>query len=138
MYRGRYMLGDHLPLGVLTVDGSQTPVAPTAAPTLDIYSSSAKVIANKSLPCIDRYGVTGVFGMRLFLDARYATGLYCVVYRWTTGSYKGLEIDDFEIIAGGDPDGVPIATHLYHRPDSDFIVQQLDSGRIIKGRNPTI
>ena len=138
MYCGRHFQGTEVSLSVLCKSASDVPVAPDAAPSIDVYSSTAKVLAAKTIPPIDRYGLTGLFGLRLFLDARYAAGLYTVVYRWVSGSFKGTQLDDFEVLPGSSADGTPIATYLYKRPHADFLVQQLDSGELLRGRNPTL
>lgn len=139
MYRGRTQLGKELIVGVRTHDGSE-PAAPTAAPTIEVYSGTARVITPRSIPPLDRYGLTvpaSLWQYRLLLDGRFDVGGYSVVYRWAVGSYNGVEIDTFEIMPGGHEDGAAIASYFYRRPNASYIVQQTDAGRIIKGKNPS-
>lgn len=137
MFRGRVQLGEHIALGVLCLDASDTPTAPDAAPLLEIFSGTAKVLA-KTIPALDRFGTTGLFQIQQFLDERFAAGQYKAIYRWDIGSYEGMAEDTFEVVAGGNADGQIIAMHYYKRPHADFIVSQLNSGKLVKGRNPRI
>lgn len=138
MYRGRQMLGTEISLGVLCINGSLVPSAPTAAPTVDIYSASEKILAGISMPPMDRYRTTGYFQHKIFLDGRFSAGQYRAVYRYTVGSYNAVVVDFFEVVAGGNVAGTPIAMYFYRRPHCDWVVQQADSGRIFKRRNPNL
>lgn len=138
MYRGRWQLGQEIPLAVLCVDADETPTNPDAAPFLDVYSTSAKVIAGRRLPLLDRNGQRAFFQLNLRLDSRFAAGVYQVVYHYTIGSYLGQVHDTFEVVAGGDADGASIAAYWYERPHADFLVRQLDSGQLVKGKNPRL
>lgn len=137
MYRGRYSLGQEIPLGVLTVNADGTPTLPTTAPHMDIFSSSAKVLEGKLIPIIDRGGQTGYFQYPLFLGPLFAAGRYSVIYRYLVGSYLGQVEDVFEVLAGDD-EGAVIAMYWYERPHAAFVVQQLDSGLLVRGRNPRL
>lgn len=138
MYRGRQMLGTEIALSVLCVNGSNVPSEPTAAPTMDIYSDSAKVMSLLAMPPMDRYQATGYFQRKVFLNGLFSVGQYRVVYRYIVGSFKGIVIDSFEIISGGNVAGTPIAMYFYRRPHCDWVVQQMDSGRLLKRRNPSV
>ena len=138
MNRGRRQVGEEIPLTVLTVNAAGTPSFPAAAPHLDIYSSTAKVVEGQLLPVMDRTGVTGLFGHRMRLGGEFSPGRYSVVYRWKVGDYYGQSTDTFEVVAGGHGDGTVIAAHWYERPHADFLVLQLDSGKLVRGKNPTV
>lgn len=92
------------------------------------------------MPIEDRYVLTGWFRSTLFLGRLYATGFYTVVYYYTTNgvTVQGLDTDNFEVVGGGDARGAVIGTYFYDRPEARYIVQGLESGSIIKGRNPTV
>lgn len=138
-YRGRYQLGQHLPIMVLARGSDETPGVPTDTPRATIYSPAGAVVMFFDLPVVDRYSQTGLFGMPLRLGADFATtGLYRAEYHYLIGSYYGIEEDGFEIVAGGNADGSVISMYYYDRPHAKFIVQELDSGKLRQGRNPTI
>lgn len=138
MYRGRRVLGQEICLGVLCVNGSRVPSEPTAAPTLSIYSDSARVVGGLTIPPADRYGSPGYFQRKVFLDGRFTTGQYRAVMRYTIGAYEGVAVDTFEIVPGGDAAGTPIAMYFYRRPNCDWVIQQTDAGTILKRRNPRL
>jgi hypothetical protein len=143
MYRGRIMQGQELTLGLRTLNGSNVPTAPDAAPTFEIYgeSSGTRVLTQKFIPPLDRYGTAvpaTVWQYNQFMDERLSAGRYTIVYRWTISSFYGTALDSFEVVAGGNPKGTAISSYYYRRPNADFVVQQTDAGRIIKGRNPGV
>ena len=49
-----------------------------------------------------------------------------------------MEMDYFEIIPGGNEEGQVLGMAFYHRPEADHVVYQTESGKIFKGRNPTV
>lgn len=138
MYRGRFQLGEHIPLAVLCRDSSGSPVAPVAAPRADVYATSGHPVISKLLPSLDGLAVTGLFQLRLFLGAGFSPGAYTVAYRWLDGSHVGLEVDTFEIPPGGDDSGAVISLFPYERPHAYFLMQERDGGGLYKGRNPRL
>jgi hypothetical protein len=91
------------------------------------------------IPIQDRYGITGLFQTQIFLGPAFAPGQYTVSYSYSSGggSFSGMADDNFEVLPGGDTDGTTEAMYFYHRPQADFVVQQLSSGKLKKRRNPT-
>lgn len=136
-YLGRYRLGDDVPLTLQCVDASGTASVPTEAPYADVWNASAKIMTLR-LPVADKFQATGLFHQLLRLGIDFATGHYRVVYRYLVGSFVGQEVDVFQIVAGGDVGGPVLAMHAYDRADATFIVHQLSSGRLVKGRNPKL
>lgn len=137
MFRGRYPLGEEVPLSVLCRNNARTPTAPVAAPAAAIWLGSTK-IQTITLPAIDRAALTGLFGKGLFLGAAYTTGLYEVFYTYTVGSLAVVEVDQFEVVDSGDPNGSVIAMYGFERPQATFLVHQVDSGKIKRGKNPRV
>jgi hypothetical protein len=41
-------------------------------------------------------------------------------------------------VDGGDIRGACISAYFYERPEANYVVQSLENGSIIKGRNPTV
>lgn len=139
MYLGRYQLGATVGLELYCHDSNNQMVVPDSPPQLKTFSGTTLVEA-KLMPVEDRYIVNGVFRLPLFLGRLYAVGQYSVVYYYhvTGSSYYGIHTDNFEVIPGGDVRGAGISSYFYERPEADYVVQGLESGSIIKGRNPTI
>lgn len=137
MFRGRPQLGDHVFVSVRCENSSGEPANPDEAPVLDVWQAGVKA---KSLACprIDHAGVTGLFGYWLFLGAGLAAGQCQVVWHCRVGSHYQVEIDTFEILPGGDTDGAVLSMIELRRPHANFILHQLDSGRLRKGQNPRL
>jgi hypothetical protein len=138
MYRGRYQNGDTVPLRVLCRDAAGVPGVPPRAPQVTVWSPAGAKVRVRVMPVLDRYGQAGLFHYPLYLDGDFAPGLYRAVYNYNLGSYVGIEEDGFEVLAGGNADGAVVALHFYVRPHARFVMQSLDSGKMVQGRNPTV
>ncbi len=147
MFRGRFQVGDEIALSVLCTDSSSVPTDPDACPQLDIYGPSGKVTGwipgglaggGVNIPILDPDATTGLFQAKVFLGSMFSAGAYTTTARWTSGSFHGLQEDSFEVLPGGSDRGNVIAMDWYPRPHADFLVHQLDSGRIRAGRNPRL
>lgn len=140
MHRGRYQLGQEIVLGFQARNGSDVPAVPSAVPVFSVYSQSATLIDGKEIPVLDRYGRTGLFQFRLRLSSIFTAGnaLYTVSYKATMpDSHIYTAEDYFQVIAGGNADGVILSMAYYTRPHADFVVHFLDSGKIQARRNPS-
>lgn len=138
MDRGRIQLGEHLHLTVRTTDADGRPVAPDACPLLSVYDPTGAKLVSKLIPIADPAAVTGYFGYRLHLGAGFTIGKYRVLYTWAASGHHGAELDSFEATGGGDNQGCVIALKEFVRPHARFVVHQLDSGRLKRGRNPRL
>jgi hypothetical protein len=137
MFRGRFQQGEFVPLGVACINAAGAPVAPDAAPTLNVYGpSGTKLLAAKPIPTMDRFGTTGLFAFGLFLNETFPAGHYAVAYQWASGAFAGGELDCFEVKAGGDPKGSLISLYWFEQPQAGHVIQELDSGRLTVGSGP--
>lgn len=138
MYLGRFPLGREIRIPALCVNAQLVASFPTTAPELDVFGPLGKIYSGLLMPVRDRSRATGLFYRQVLLNARFSTGKHQAVIRYQIGSYEGQVNHTFDIIAGGDDEGAVIAMHWYERPNGAFIVRQLDSGKIVKGRNPSV
>lgn len=137
MFRGRRALGQYLTLSVRTLNSSGEPVAPDACPLLDVWTAAGVKVRSLRIPIEDAGAVTGYFSYRLHLGPLFATGQYIAVYHWKASSHSGMEVDQFEVLPGHG-EGAVIAATEYVRPHARFLVHQLDSGKLKRGRNPRV
>jgi hypothetical protein len=135
-FRGRVPLGGEVFVGCLCVDKNQTPFAPDACPTMDVYSVAGRVLT-KQIPAVDPTVVPGLFGYRLFLNSPFGVGRYRVRYRYTHGGLNYLDMDEFEALPGN-TNGAVISEYAYLKPGNNYLIQQLDSGVLVRGRKPRI
>lgn len=137
MYMGRKSLGQEAAFSVSTVDVDGVVTWPSDAPTVDVWAGATLILHGLKMPKVDQ-SVVGLFRLNLFLDGRFAVGVYEVVKRWAVGTYIGVQIDRFEIIAGGDTNGAVISMFYHEMPQANFVVYQTDGGRLKRGKNPKV
>ena len=144
MYRGRFRQGEYVPLLCHCRNASDVATVPDNSPLAVIWGPSNTKVESFKIPVAERYTTIGAVAGALFahflrLGNAYATtGPYQVVYHYVAGTHTGIEVDDFEVVAGGHKDGNVIAAYWYQRPQAAFVVQQYDSGRLKASRNPRI
>lgn len=138
MYKGQCRQGGEIILGVLCTDASGAAAAPDTAPLAEVWTAmSAKALA-RTIPSMDSGRQTGLFSYRLFLGRGFEAGQYRVVYRYKVAGTSFVAEDAFTVLPGGDPDGAVISMTQYVRPGARWIVQQLESGANVAGKNPFI
>lgn len=143
MYRGRYLLGEYVPLLLYCRNGSGTPSVPDNAPLMRVYSSSGLVLdgtvpLSRKMAIEDRYVLDGVFKDKLHLGSLFSTGPYRVVYTYAVSGTAYGDEDRFEVKAGGHSDGAGISMFHYPNPRNDSVLVQCESGRLIRRRNPRL
>lgn len=138
-WAGRRVLGDEISLAVQCKNGSGTPSAPTAAPTYRVYTEAGTNVVNGSLPPIERYTATGLFGRMLPLNSSFSTGRHYVRYAYAISGTNYVDTECFEVVAGGNVSGQHIAMHYIERPDGqDWILTQTDQASVTLNRGPRL
>jgi hypothetical protein len=137
MWLGRFQLGVEVVLPVQCTDAAEAPSWPDTAPAVEVWSDSAKVLA-RLMPAAERQLTTGLFRLPLFLAGQFAAGRYTAIARWENDAFNGVDIHHFEIVPGGNQRGAVIAMAYFEKAGTRFIVQQLDGGTIVRGKNPRV
>ncbi len=136
-YRGRYLLGDRLPLSVLCLNGSGVPSVPDRSPFVLLFSGSTLIVSYR-IPVNDKQRQTGLFQFVQQLDSRFSVGRLRAVYQYQiSGTSYGSE-DAAEIVAGGDANGAGVGLYYFRAPQADHALVQVDSGRVLRRRNPRL
>lgn len=130
---GRYLLGQSVRVGIDTVDADGNPAAPDSAPTATI---SGPVSLGPMKLAMD--GGSTSFSLSLFLGGGLALGTYTVTYAYSVNGFNGSGTDTFDLIQGGDIGGRILSMTSYARPEAQYVVCQLASGRLVQGRNPRL
>lgn len=138
MYLGAYQLGGRVHLPAFGADLGGTPANPDAAPRAVVYAASGLPPVGYLIPPTDLGNADGLFGRTIHLDARFSPGDYAALVSYSSGGTPRADLHTFTVLPGGHPDGTVIALYPYHRPQAEFLVQQTDSGSILKGRNPSV
>jgi hypothetical protein len=129
-------LGEEITVAVQVYDSNGTPQLPDDCPIAKIFNAAGSVVWTAKIAIQDRYGTVGYFQQNIFLGPAFAVGPYTVTYSYAVGGNPGSDEDNFEVIAGGDSDGTTESLYFYHRPQADYVIQQLSSGKIKRRRNP--
>lgn len=140
MWRCRKALGEEILLSVQCLDSNLAPVAPDSAPTMTVRDNAGTVVRSLAIPPLDRYGTTGMFAYMLPLNSAFATGRHFVQYSYVVSGTTCVEDPDvFEIVGGGDENGMKNAMFCDDRPDQrDFILTSTDMGTLAANRGPKI
>lgn len=136
-YLGFAQLGDTVVLSVTTLDLPGGIVVPDDVPTARVYRGTHFVEARR-VPVLDRYNQHGRFQLPLFLGPAYQLGYHSVLFSYAVSGVALASFVGFTIKDGGDSGGGLISMVSYRRPETQYIVAQLQSGRLVSGRSPTI
>ena len=136
-YLGRLRLGEFLPVRLNCLNATGVPTDPVEAPLADIFIDTTKIISFR-IPIEDKWKTVGQFQHRFFLGAIYSVGHGAVHLTYKIGSTHFAEIQQFDLIAGGDEAGSAIALHHFVPAHADFLLEQTDSGRLLRRRNPRV
>ncbi len=86
-----------------------------------------------------RYARVGqVYSLPLRLSTRYPVGRYGVLYQSPVGSFLGVSLGIFEVVANGDGAGPVIAAYTMAESTGDLVLGQLGSGAIVVGQKPGV
>ena len=135
MYFGRKQLGDEVRIQALCVDAGEVPINPDSAPTVNVWRGSTRIFAGLTLSPTELPLVPGLF-LRTIRLAGLTSGLYNCVIRWQASGFNGVAFANFEIVDGGGSDGTCVSMIYFQPPAGQFLVRQLDSGELKKGKNP--
>jgi len=136
MYRGEYQLGDLIALQLSTsIDGAL--VQPDDAPRALIMSDSG-IVENVQLPITDNRNIAGRFWHCISLDAKYSTGYHWIQYLSVISGITRSSVESFNIQVGGNIRGTGISMEHFRRPPNDFVLVQVDSGFLIRKKNPEV
>lgn len=123
MWLGRKVLGEEITVGVQCRDSTGVPSNPTDAPTIDVVDDAGTSVVSMTIPPVSLTLAPGMFAYNLPLDDRFSVGRYCVRYSWVISAVNYAILGYFEIVAGGDVDGLVNAMFYLDRPDGrDWIV----------------
>lgn len=137
MNLGRFQLGGFVPVSV-SCRAADRPYAPVAAPTFRVYDDGGLLVTTGKIPPADVGAALGLFIFNLRLDEDFGVGVHSVAIQFTANGSPRLAVQHFEIVGGGDTDGAVISAYFYERPHARFLVEKLDSGQRLLGRNPRI
>ena len=137
-YLGRMQLGTYLDI-YWQIRSSGMPTLPDAVPTIKITKSSNGAVEYSGLmPVADKNVTPGLFCSRLFLGSGFSNGTHSVTTFALVGGNQKIDVRTFEIIPGGNQLGQVVNMTYYHNPAADHLIYQVESGRLMRGKNPSL
>lgn len=138
LYLGEFQLGNSVPLFLRTTSALHVPTEPNDCPVCVIWKGSTE-IERFELPVIERFTKTGSFFLSLFLGTDYSEGNYLAEFRYVLpDDYIGSKQSAFRIVAGGNADGSIVTMYFHARPEAKYVIQQVERGLVLPGKNPSI
>jgi hypothetical protein len=128
-------LGDRLGLALVCTNAG-IPALPDAAPTAAVYDSAGRHVVTYSIPPVRTEDA--MFARAIHLGRLYVIGRYAARLSYAVAGLQRVGLVVFDVVAGGDPAGAVIAGYPFHRPQGEFHVLDLDSGELVRGRNPFV
>jgi hypothetical protein len=118
---GRFRLGDVVPISFAIANPDSYPEARIAAPYLLVHP----------------YSTDGMnFLWPLLIDSDFSLGVFVVTCSYSIGGISGSTNVSFDVVAGGDPGSRVISLFSYERPESRYVLAQLQAGSLVQGSNP--
>lgn len=138
IYLGRQQLGTYIDVyWQILVSG--VPTLPDMVPRIKITQSSDGAVKYTGLmPIVDKEITPGLFCTRLLLGTGFVNGTHAIEMFALVGGNPVLAYRTFEIIPGGSPLGQVIGMNFLHTPSADWIVYQIESGRLMAGKQPSL
>ena len=136
MNLGRYRSGQTVTLFLTTENPAAAAALPDAAPSFSVFGPTGTKLLTAAMPLWGA-SLAPTFHYPLFLDATFVAGRHLLTYHYNNAGFFGLEEDEFEVAPGGNPQGAALAMHFFHRPEADFVLQQKESGLVVRGKNPS-
>ena len=137
MYLGRQQLGTHLDVFLQTLDEDGVGTMPDAVPLMKVWLGSTLALAAE-MPIIDKTIMVGLFRYPLFLGLGFTVGHYSIGLHYVVNGLSVNETRTFEVLPAGDQRGQVLSMYWLHRPENDQVIMQMESGIILRGKNPKI
>ena len=136
---GRYRLGDRVPVTIRTTTAEGVAQQPDRCPTALICRlDSPSAVESHYLTSVTPGLQAGNFTHELFLDSSFTEGYYLALARAEIDAAGLLVEYTFQVVGGGDEDGMVHSIQGWVRPESEVLISALESGKLVAGRNPTL
>lgn len=133
-YLGHYQLGDEVYLPVLTSSNIGREVEPTEAPVISIFNSLGDLEATVKVPKISSSRKKYHFGIEYYLKYTLALGKYTAIVSYEKNNVFYIKALYFDVYNSGDINGGPVSMTAVKFENANFVISQLSSGVIIRGK----
>lgn len=133
-YLGYYQLGDEVYLPVLTSSSINEEVEPSEAPVISIFNSIGALEANVKVPKINSSKKKYHFGAEYYLKYNLYLGKYTAIISYQKNGVFYSKVLYFDVYNTGDINGGPMSMTAVKFENANFLISQLSSGVIIRGK----
>lgn len=137
MYLGRQQLGTYLDVFLQVKDASRAPLMPDGVPSIKVLKGIT-VVHNGLMPILDKTNRIGLFHSIIFLGGVFSEGTFSVRMGYSVSGVPFIESRSFEVVPAGNALGQVLGMYYLHSPQADFVVYSVESGSILKGKNPRL
>lgn len=130
-YLGRFVRGQTVLFSLFPVSALDS--VPTLTLSDDLTSTP---IATALAPITSKNPLS--FALPVQLGSNLSLGTLRLTFVYTVGGVTLTQVGTFDLIDGGDSGGRVISLCGYTRPNARYLLAQLDSGRLVQGKNPRV
>lgn len=133
-YLGYYQRGDEVFIPIITSSEQGKKLAPDNAPLVLIFNSSGFLEKQLTAPKIGNASDIFHFGAEYFLKSATSSGKYTVIIAYDKNPFFYIYPMYFDVYDSGDVHGNPVSMIAVKFENASYVVSQLSSGSIIRGR----
>lgn len=133
-YYGFHQKGDEVYVPVATLSGEGFPLNPDNPPLCLIFNPSGVLEKQFTVPRVHNGTDPWLFAMEHFLGKTFSLGKYTVIFAYDDAPDYYITAAYFDVYDTGDSHGNPISLTSVSFENVKYVVSQLTSGAIIRGK----
>lgn len=133
-YYGYYQRGDEAYIPMLTATGLDVPTEPDNPPLCLLFNPSGILEKQFTVPRVSSGSNAWYFGAEYFLGKTFSPGKYTVVFAYDDNPDYYIRVAYFDVYDTGDFHGNPISMTAISFENVKYVVSQLTSGSVIRGK----
>lgn len=133
-YLGYYQRGDEVFIPAFTLSNLGEKISPDNAPIILLFNSSGALEKQFTAPKIGKVTDIFHFGAEYFLRSGISSGKYTAIIAYDKNPDFYIRVVYFDVYNSGDNHGSPVSMIAVKFENANYVVSQLSSGSIIRGR----
>lgn len=133
-YLGYYQRGDEVFININTKSRLGEKISPDNAPLILLFNSTGALEKQFTAPKIGKVADIFHFGAEYFLKSGVSSGKYTAIIAYDKNPDFYIYPVYFDVYDSGDNHGSPVSMIAVKFENANYVVSQLSSGSIIRGR----
>ncbi len=133
-YLGYYQKGDEVFIPIITSASNGDKISPDNAPIVLLFNSIGLLEKQFTAPKIGNITESYHFGSEYFIKSNLSAGKYTAIIAYDKNPDSYIYAIYFDVYDTGDSHGNPVSMISVKFENANFVVSQLSSGSIIRGR----